>query len=74
MQALQYYAQALEIILEVGDRKVEGDLLESLGIAHQAQGDYPQALEYYDEPIGVAREIENRSGEAAILNNVGAIQ
>jgi tetratricopeptide (TPR) repeat protein len=72
-EALNYFQQALEMALEVGDRAGEGDTLNNIGLVYWNQGLYGQALENYNQALVIRREVGDRDGEGDTLNNIGIV-
>jgi CHAT domain-containing protein/tetratricopeptide (TPR) repeat protein len=69
--ALQTWQQALTIYREIKDRKAEGWVLGSLGLAYKSLADYTKAIEYSQHWLGIAREIHDRQSEGKALGNLG---
>ena len=72
-KAIESYQQALVITRTLGNRQVEGDLVDSLGRAYKNSGQYRQAIESYQQALIISRELRDRSGEVTILNNLGTL-
>ena len=73
LQALHYYEQALELTLQVKDKKGEGTTLNNLGLVYNALGDKQKALDYYKQALTLARAVKDPSGEGTTLNNLGGV-
>ena len=74
-KALDYYAQALDILrdAEHGDRAGEGVTLNNLGGVYRALGQPDKALDYYAQALDILRAVGDRAGEGATLNNLGLV-
>lgn len=55
-QALYYYQASLEIRREIGDRKGEGWMLNSLALVFAAQNLHTQARDYLAQALAIAEE------------------
>ena len=72
-KALEYYNQALPLILAVGDRGGEATTLNNIGSVYDDLGEKQKALEYFNQALPLIRAVGNRGGEAATLNNIGKV-
>ncbi len=72
-EAAEYYAQALAIAREVGDRATEGMTLNNLGVLARDQGQYDEAAEYYAQSLAIKRELGDQLGVANTLYNLGEL-
>lgn len=61
---------ALLIYREVGNQRVEGEVLSRLGLAFAALGATSRALETYGERLELAQAAGDRKSEAATLDNL----
>ncbi|HEY7047873.1 MAG TPA: BTAD domain-containing putative transcriptional regulator [Jatrophihabitantaceae bacterium] len=62
---------AVESARAIGDRRAEGQLLCSLGVAHVRFATAEEALPYCRSALAIARELGNRDDEFAALNDLG---
>jgi CHAT domain-containing protein/tetratricopeptide (TPR) repeat protein len=69
--ALQSWQQALIIVREIKNRQGERAILDNLGLAYHALGNYAKAIEYHQESLVIAREIKDRQVEGNALGNLG---
>ncbi len=68
--ALFSLKKALTVSKEIGDRSVEGTILNNIsGVCH-SRGDYDTALDYLSQSLAIVHETGDRSGEVAIQNNM----
>ncbi|MDK2459672.1 CHAT domain-containing protein, partial [Aphanizomenon sp. PH219] len=72
-KAIEYHTSHLAIAREIKDRRGEGQSLNNLGSAYNAQGEYTKAIEYLTSSLAIAREIKDRLGESQSLNNLGGV-
>ncbi|MHC4861225.1 MAG: serine/threonine-protein kinase [Planctomycetota bacterium] len=63
--------QSLDLSLQVGDRRGEGEALGSLGAVLWALGRYDEAREKTDRHLAIAREIGDRKGEGHAIGDLG---
>jgi class 3 adenylate cyclase/tetratricopeptide (TPR) repeat protein/predicted Ser/Thr protein kinase len=70
-QAEDFKSKALATYRELGDRRMVGNLHNSLGETARLRGDYQSAFARYREALSIAREIGNRVGEFLYLSNLG---
>jgi len=69
--ALSYYQEACELVEDIGDRKKQGDLLNTMGILEWNRGDYTQALAHYEHALGIFQELDDAVQAAVMLNSIG---
>lgn len=69
--AVQAFQQALTIYREIGDRRKEGECLNSLGIMYEFRENYKRAIGFYKQWLALAREIGDRRWEVIALKQVG---
>ena len=60
-----------DAVQEVMDKKLAGQLLGTVALAHHALADVNKAIGYYEQRLVIAREIGDRSGEGNALGNLG---
>ncbi len=72
-KALGYYAEALPLCRQVGDRSGEASTLSNIGAVYTALGEKEKALGYCEEALPLFRQVGDRSGEAMTLSNIGAV-
>ena len=63
--------RALAAAQRLGDRKVQGIHLGTLGRIHTHLGNQSRALEYHEQHLQIAYELKDRHGEADALMHVG---
>jgi tetratricopeptide (TPR) repeat protein len=61
------------IAKEIGDKRVEGNVIGNLGNVYRYLGQVEKAIEYYQNALVIAREIGDRRNEGAWLGNFGNI-
>jgi predicted ATPase len=72
--AQTYWEEGLGLAREVGDRQLEGSMLNNLAnIAHEAEGDYEPARSLYEQSLAIHRELGNKHNIVIQLNNLGGI-
>ncbi|RAY12107.1 SARP family transcriptional regulator [Actinomadura craniellae] len=64
---------ALAAARELGDRRVEAEILRQLGLAYWRSGQLPQALEHHRRALAMDRAGADLQGEAKTLNHLGFI-
>jgi tetratricopeptide (TPR) repeat protein len=70
-KAINYYKKALEISIEIGNKRNEEAWLGSLGNAFSDLGQFEKAIEYYQKALIVAEEIGDQRGKSNRLGNLG---
>ena len=71
--AVESWQQALDIYRALGDRAGEGSVLNNMGLAYRALGQYSQSVDYHSQALNIAQAIKDRSGEATALSNLGLV-
>ncbi len=65
--------RALAIARETGDRRLEGIVLECVGMLHRQQGQMSEALRFLEAALLVHREVGNRREEGVVLGALGMV-
>ena len=66
-KAIDYYNQALEVALKIGDRQNEGTWLSNLGNVYLRLEQYEQAISYSEQALEVVSEIGDRKGKGFVF-------
>jgi len=69
-QAKEFYAQALAIAQETGDRPLEIQALGDLAGTYGYTGDYQQAQEFYQQALTIAQDSDDRQQEVSLLSKL----
>ena len=69
--ALQHYEEALEIIRQIDERRLEGQLLNHLAETTRCLGDLRATVGYLQTAVVVARQTSARSDLIVYLSNLG---
>ena len=73
VEASDYYHQALNIRVELGDQKRIAASLNDIAGVYQNQGDLETALDYYRKSLAIFTEIQDKSGLARCYNNIASV-
>lgn len=71
--AIGYSRQALELGIEIGDKKGIAASYNNLGVAYRMQGGLDKSLEYYLIALKIYEELGNKEGIATLKNNIANI-
>jgi signal transduction histidine kinase len=69
--ALQYFNDALALSIEIGERKTQARIVNSLGVLQQNLSKFPKAIEYFEESRDLSAELGDTEGEAICVMNIG---
>jgi tetratricopeptide (TPR) repeat protein len=72
-QAISFNESALAAMREMGERRWEGAIWDSLGYAHHQRGDYQPAIVCYERAIALSRVLADRFNEADTLSSLGDV-
>ncbi|MGL5194979.1 MAG: tetratricopeptide repeat protein, partial [Chroococcales cyanobacterium] len=61
-EALATFERALAMAVQVGDRHLEGVILNDIAVVYRILGDYPQALEFLNQAFTLRQDINDTSG------------
>jgi tetratricopeptide (TPR) repeat protein len=70
-EAKRHSLRALQIARTAADQRIEGMVLNDLGIQADDEGDYGEATDRYAEALALHRFIGNRTNEGGTLSNLG---
>ena len=70
-QALSSFRQTLTISREIGDRTLEANTINFMGLLHQFLGDHAAALDAYRRALAMARELGDRHLEGLAFYHLG---
>ena len=73
-EAIESWQHALTIVQGLDAPYPEGEILYSLGRAHQSLRQYAQALRYYQQALEISRMIAFTQGEGMTLEQIGDVQ
>jgi len=71
--ALDYYTQALEILVANGQSKRAASVQGNIGNIYFSQGNYPKALSYFQQSLKSYQAQSDKEGMAHSYNNIGNI-
>ncbi|HZP49417.1 MAG TPA: CHAT domain-containing protein [Vicinamibacterales bacterium] len=71
-QAIDRYAQSVDLWKSVGETLEAGAVLNDLGFAYRLLSDFPHALAAYEESLRLRESIDDGPGAAQALTNLGA--
>jgi len=66
-EARTHFEAALAITRELGNRRLEGNIIGALGRLHQDRGEVEQAGAHYESALAIHREVSDRRSEGSIL-------
>lgn len=69
-EAVDYGRRAQTFAKQIGDRELEADILNNLGLAYKRSGSYPMAYQVYDEALALYRALGNQFREGKVLTNI----
>ena len=72
-KAKECLGKALEIRIEIGDRKGEATDYANVGTVFHSLGEYGKAKEYLEKALKIRIEIADKNGEGADYGNLGAV-
>jgi predicted ATPase/DNA-binding SARP family transcriptional activator len=72
-RAAEYYAAALDLTLQRGDRLTEADVRHLIGVLHRDEGRLAQAAEFLASASDLWAAAGDRSGAAKTLNDQGIL-
>ena len=70
-EQIHWLDAALSTARELGDRRGEGVVLNSLGTAYGDLGEVRKAIEFYEQSLAIARELGDRQGQGKALDSLG---
>jgi len=70
-QALQYFQEALDLAIKLGDLHKQGELLNTVGITEWNRGAYENALVHYENALKLYSEAGDTAQVGLILNSIG---
>jgi tetratricopeptide (TPR) repeat protein len=70
--AIRLYEYALAVSREIGDRDLEGFLLDNLASTNTERREYGRAVELYQQALAIAREIGDLRREGVALSNLAS--
>jgi CHAT domain-containing protein/Flp pilus assembly protein TadD len=70
-KAIEFHTKALQIDIQIGDKKGEGADYGNLGNAYDSIGDYQKAIEFHNKHLKIALEIGDKKGEGNAYGNLG---
>lgn len=73
IKAIEFAKQALELSIEIDDKKGMAAAYNNLGVSYRNQGALDKALEYYVLSLNLYGSISNKEGIATAKNNIGNI-
>ncbi|MEY4750102.1 MAG: hypothetical protein RIQ60_2316 [Pseudomonadota bacterium] len=62
---------ALRVARTAGEKRIEGLVLNDLGIQADDDGNYDQAIQYYSEALAIHQDIDDRINAAGTRSNIG---
>ncbi|MDO9552853.1 ATP-binding protein [Rhodonellum sp.] len=68
-----YYEEVIDMAKKLGDKNIEAQNLNRLGIFYRNLDLQEEALKYYDEALKTSRSIQNKKEEGFALNNIAQI-
>lgn len=71
--ALDYYTQALDLLLANGLRTRAASVQGNIGNVYFSQGNYPKALSYFQQSLKSYQALGDKQGMAHSYNNIGNI-
>ncbi|MHA1647876.1 MAG: tetratricopeptide repeat protein [Promethearchaeota archaeon] len=72
-KGLEYFREALQIDIQLGNLKEKATDLNNIGMIFNFWGNNAKALEYYQEALQIDNQLGNLKGKATRLNNIGEI-
>ncbi|HXM51101.1 MAG TPA: CHAT domain-containing tetratricopeptide repeat protein [Pyrinomonadaceae bacterium] len=74
-KALEYYGRARALVLELGDKRRQANILYLIGEEHISSTveRKQKSLSYYQQSLALTREVGDRWGEARALNKIGLV-
>src|SRR6218665_1670379 len=69
-KGISYANKGLAIARKYKLRKLEGKLLNNLGIIYDYKGDYPKSLKYYFTALRIQEKINDLEGQAYSMSNI----
>jgi tetratricopeptide (TPR) repeat protein len=73
-EAVTRHTTAVRAAQHLGDRPMEADALDNLGIAHQMAGNFPAATEALEAALSIYRDLGDWLGHANALRNLGTVR
>jgi tetratricopeptide (TPR) repeat protein len=73
-QASAFYRDALAILQEIGDQRLESIHVSNLGILEQERGELARARTHYDAALDLLARLGDRRLEAIVLGNLGTLE
>ncbi|HEX5169159.1 MAG TPA: tetratricopeptide repeat protein [Cyclobacteriaceae bacterium] len=73
IKALAYTREALNLAIEIADKKGIAASYNNLGVAYRNQGALDKALEYYTMSLKLYEDLDNKEGVATLKNNIANI-
>ncbi|HEX9898865.1 MAG TPA: BTAD domain-containing putative transcriptional regulator, partial [Candidatus Methylomirabilis sp.] len=73
LEAEGHYAQALKILMRLGNRWRMAEVQNNIGVGHYYQGEYERALQILGQALADARQVGHRRTEAAALASLGDV-
>jgi tetratricopeptide (TPR) repeat protein len=70
---IEWSTTALDRARSVGDRQVEGKLLNDIGFTLRRLGQWDLALDYFRRSLLIREQTSDRVGQVVTLNNIGKI-
>ncbi|PLX12454.1 MAG: hypothetical protein C0594_02435 [Marinilabiliales bacterium] len=71
--SLYYYIKAQQLAIKAGNKKLEANSLNCIGIVYKHKSDYPKALAAYNKALIVNEEYGDKKAMASNLGNIGVI-
>lgn len=68
------FERALPLAQQTGDGRLEGQVVNNIGLIHYELGDRRKALGFYERAVPLHRAVGNRRGEANTLHNLANTQ
>ena len=72
-KAMEVYTSTLKQAEEIGDKDIQGRLLNNIGMLYADKGDLDTASDYYERSLKIVEEIGDKAGIAASFNNIGNV-
>ena len=72
-QAIEKWGKALKLYQQIGDKKWQATVLNSIGLVYDSLGEKQQALKLFNQALPLWIEVGNKAGQATTLTSIGAV-